>query len=60
MGHRLELVKARSLREAVVLTAQQYHKVDPGKKSTKPGISKETFLLPVAFSKALFEFHTHR
>lgn len=29
---RLELVKARSLREAVVLTARQYHKVDLGRR----------------------------
>lgn len=30
-----------------------------GKNGTMPGTSKETFLPPVTFSKALFEFHTH-
>lgn len=56
---RLELVKARSLRKASVLIAQQYHKVDLGRTARCLGLLKRHFfLLSLSLRHCLSFTHT--
>lgn len=56
---RLELVRARSLREAAVLIAQQYHKVDLGRRARCLGLLKRHFfLLSLSLRHCLSFTHT--